>query len=291
MNTVRTRELRVGGLRTVLREAGPEDDTEAVVFVHGNPGPSADWTRLLGAVGPFCRAVAWDQPGFGQADKPRDFLHTIDGHTEFIDRAINELGVERAHLVVHDFGGAWGLSWAADHPDRVASVVLINTGVLLGYRWHWLARIWQTPLLGELFTATTTRAAMRAVLKRSDPGLSREAVDRIHNANRASRRAVFRLYRASKQRVIDRRTPQLAERLRPLDLPAQVVWGARDAYIPVRYASLQQEVFPRAEVTELPDSGHWPFLDDPAAVERLVIPFLRGQVHPETAQRTTPSRH
>ena len=66
-------------------------------------------------------------------------------------------GVRRVHLVLHDFGGAWGLTWAATHTASLASLTLINIGVMPGYRWHFLARIWRTPVLGEIFMATTTR--------------------------------------------------------------------------------------------------------------------------------------
>lgn len=127
--SLRTRELRVDGIRTVLREAGPANDREAAVFIHGNPGSSADWTGLLERAGGLCRAVAWDAPGFGNAGKPRDFPHTVDGHGAFISKTMDTLGIDRAHLVVHDFGGPWGLQWAATHPGQFASAVLINTGV------------------------------------------------------------------------------------------------------------------------------------------------------------------
>lgn len=53
-----------------------------------------------------------------------------------------------------------------------------------------------------------------------------------------------------------------------------------------RYAPLQQEVFPRTEVTVLPDSGHWSFVDDPQAVEGIVTEFLRRQVHASAARRS-----
>ena len=90
-------------------------------------------------------------PGFGKADKPRDFEYTVAGEVRFLDAALTELGIQRVHLVLHDLGGPWGLEWATTNTDRVASIVLINTGVFLDYRWHILARIWQTPVLGELF--------------------------------------------------------------------------------------------------------------------------------------------
>ncbi|MGH3737490.1 MAG: alpha/beta fold hydrolase, partial [Micromonosporaceae bacterium] len=193
------RSLVVDGVRTRLRGVGPADADEAVVFVHGNPGPSEDWAGLVGAAGGFARAVAWDQPGFGEADKPRDFPHTVAGHAGFIAGAVRALGLRRVHLVLHDFGGPWGLQWAAEHPESVGSVVLVNTGVLTGYRWHALARIWQTPVLGELFMATSTRSGFRAVMRRTEPGLPEAAVDRLYHAGRApgTRRAVLRLYRAT----------------------------------------------------------------------------------------------
>jgi hypothetical protein len=66
----------------------------------------------------------------------------------------------------------------------------------------------------------------------------------------------------------------LHRRLRGLDRPALVVWGERDPYLPVRYAEQQRETFPRAEVLVLSDSGHWPMIDHPAAVEAPVLRSL-----------------
>jgi pimeloyl-ACP methyl ester carboxylesterase len=76
---------------------------------------------------------------------------------------------------MHDFGGPWGLMWAAAHPDAFASATLVNTGVLLDYRWHHYAKVWRTPGLGELFQATTTRPAFRMLIGRENPRLSRRA--------------------------------------------------------------------------------------------------------------------
>lgn len=274
---VQERELRVGGIRTLLREAGPGDAREAVVFIHGNPGPSEDWIGLLNRVGGFARAVAWDAPGFGRADKPGDFPQTIDGHAAFIGKALDTLGIDRAHLVMHDFGGPWGLEWAARNPERVSSVVLINTGVLLGYRWHTWARIWQTPVLGELAMATMNQRGFGAFMHKAEPGLRREHINGLYDSySRQTKRAVLRLYRAS--RDITGWADATAARLAPLDLPALVVWGAKDAYLPVEQARIQRQVFPSAEIEVLDDSGHWPFLDDAERVEDIVGEFLKRTV-------------
>jgi pimeloyl-ACP methyl ester carboxylesterase len=80
-----------------------------------------------------------DMPGFGIADKPEDFDYSVPGYARHLAKLLTERGVRRAHLVMHDFGGPWGLAWAANNPQAVASVTCINTGVLSGHRWHYLA--------------------------------------------------------------------------------------------------------------------------------------------------------
>jgi pimeloyl-ACP methyl ester carboxylesterase len=144
----RAHRITVDGLSSPVIEAGPHDATEAVVFVHGNPGSSTDWTALVDATGELGRAVAADMPGFGKADKPRDFDYQVSAYADFLQGALMELGIERVHLVLHDFGGPFGMFWGLRHPDMWASVVLINIGIMPGYTWHTMARRWRTPVLG-----------------------------------------------------------------------------------------------------------------------------------------------
>jgi pimeloyl-ACP methyl ester carboxylesterase len=199
--TISRTVLAVDGIRAPLLEARPAGAAtdEAVVFVHGNPGSSQDWVPLLERAGQLARAVAWDHPGFGQADKPAGFDYTVDGYAAHLGRCLDALGIATAHLVGHDFGGPWMLRWAAGQPDRFASATLINTGVLTGYRWHYLARVWRTPILGELFQATSTRPAFRLLLRHGNrPPLPRAFVDRMYDdMDRGTKRAILALYRAT----------------------------------------------------------------------------------------------
>ncbi len=268
--------LLAGGTRTRLLQAGPAEASEAVVFVHGNPGSTDDWERLVGAAaGAGKRALAFDLPDFGETVAPNAFEHGVPAYASFVGEALAELGVERAHLVVHDFGGPIGLAWAAERPEALASVTLIDTGLLPGYRWHTMARVWRTPVLGEIFQAMTTRSGFRFAQNRIEPrGLPREFLDGMYDHyDRRTRRAVLKLYRA---------TPDpagMSERLIPLfagrEVPALVIWGEEDAYLPSAYAARQREAFPAADVHVLPASGHWPFADAPETVERLLGDFLR----------------
>ena len=171
--------IAVAGAQPRLAQAGPSEAAEAVVFVHGNPGSADDWEPLIAALGGAGkRALAIDLPDFGETAAPASFEHTVPGYAGFLAEALSVLGVERVHLVVHDFGGPIGLAWAATQPDALASITLIDTGILPDYRWHRLARIWRTPIVGELFQAMATRRAFRLMLNRSEPrGLPRSFVE------------------------------------------------------------------------------------------------------------------
>jgi pimeloyl-ACP methyl ester carboxylesterase len=283
------RKVSVNGVDCPVLEGGPagsEGSEEAVVFVHGNPGSGRDWADLAAQVAPFARVVAPDMPGFGRAAKPRDFNYTVEGYAIHLSALLHQLGIRRVHLVLHDFGGPWGIVWGTLEPYHLASITLCNTGLLPGYRWHVMGRLWRTPVVGELLLATQTRSAFRLAMRLANPrGLPREMVDRMYDEMDAgTKHAIRRLYRATGDPGGPMNTVA-SSLLRPLDLPALVVWGARDPYIPVRYAEIQRETFRRAKVAVLPDSGHWPFADNPQAVAGLVVPFLREQIEPQRSDR------
>ena len=255
-------------------QAGPHQASEAVVFVHGNPGSAADFEGLVAQVAPPRRAVAFDLPDFGQSIAAPGFGHTKDEYAEFIGEALKTLGVRRAHLVLHDLGGPIGLEWASTHTGQVASVTLINTGVLAGYRWHRTARVWQTPGAGELLQAAAFRGMFRRVINKQEPqGLPRDFVDGMYdNYDRRTRRAVLDIYRDL--RKVGKTSKALIPLLSAAELPCLVIWGAGDPYLPPSFADRQRSAFPSAQVHILPGSGHWPFIDDPPAVTERLVNFL-----------------
>jgi pimeloyl-ACP methyl ester carboxylesterase len=267
--------LAAAGVESRLIQAGPADSSEAMVFLHGNPGSADDWARLVGAVGERgLRAVAFDLPDFGETVAPPGFEHTAPGYATFVGQALEALGIERVHLVLHDFGGPIGLIWAAMNADALASVTLIDTGILPGYRWHSLARVWRTPGVGEVFQALATRRAFRFLLNRNEPrGLPRDFVEEMYDHyDRRTRRAVLKLYRATDDPGAA--GAEFAQLMAPRDIPALVIWGEHDAYLPASFAPRQRDAFPSAEVHVLPASGHWPFADAPETVEGLLSGFL-----------------
>jgi pimeloyl-ACP methyl ester carboxylesterase len=269
--------LTVDGIRSPMLQAGPPHATEAVVYVHGNPGSSQDWARLLEHTGALARAVAWDHPGFGRADKPTDFDYTVKGYAAHLGRCLDALGITRAPPGPARLRRTLGPGLGGHPSRRVRQRDAAKHRDRPGYRWHYLARIWRTPLLGELFNATTTRAGFGLLLRHGNPrGLPRPFVDRMYaDLDRGTKRAILALYRATRDPAGD--SVRLGAALRPLDRPTLVIWGRHDPYLPVALAGRQREAFPSARVQVLDGSGHWPFADDPERTERLVLQFL-GEV-------------
>ncbi|MFZ5723386.1 MAG: alpha/beta fold hydrolase [Pseudomonadota bacterium] len=272
------RALFVDGLRTRLFVGGPALAGEAVVFVHGSPGSADDFLPLASAVSAFAPNITLDMPGFGEADKPRDFSYGVDAGAEYLGKVIDRFAIRRAHLVLHDFGGAWGLTWAALNMPRLASVTLMNCGLLPGYRWHNIARIYRTPLLGELFMRIMNRRGFRSALTQDSPrGLPADFVDTMYDHfDRDTRHAVLQLYRNTPDPGT--RSETMRRTFGAIDRPALVFWGSHDKYLPARFAEAQREILPQAEIHVLEGSGHWPMIDNADAVRERLVPFLRTAV-------------
>ncbi|HTY29986.1 alpha/beta hydrolase [Mycobacterium sp.] len=276
MTGFEVRQVVVNGVRSPVLIGGTGRAEEAVVFVHGNPDAGSDWEPLMKLIAEFAPVVAPDLPGFGAADKDPDQEYTLAAYAAHVGGVIDRLGLERVHLVAHDFGGPIALTWAAAHPEKVASVTLINTGVLLDYKWHRMARVWRTPVAGELFMRATSRRVARLVIRHDNPGLPAQWANRIveHLLPAGTKRAVLRLYRSTRPDDMN----ALVAPLRDLDPDTLVVFGAADVYIPVEQAERQRRVFPRAQVETLPGVGHWAWLEQPDRVAGFVVPFLRKRV-------------
>ena len=270
---IETRRITVEGIRTSVLVGGVGEPGEAVVFVHGNPDTGSDWMPLMTRVAPFARVIAPDLPGFGAADARRDRDYTIYSYARFLDGVIRAFDVQRVHLVAHDYGGPFAAAWAADHPDGVASVTFINTGVLMDYHWHRMARLWRTPVVGEVVMRAIRPGSARTMLARENRGLPAQWVDTIvgHLMPEKTRRAVLRLYRSTRSADMD----QLAARLRQHDHDALVVFGDADAYIPADLAHRQVQAFPRVDIRILRGLGHWSWLEDTDAVADQIVPFLK----------------
>ena len=289
-----------GALPVFWRSAPPANPNVApVLYLHGVPSSSEDWIaprehhvsrprwrrwwRHKRSGDDYVQAplyeegflertggLAPDLPGFGRSGKPGYLQYTIAEYADFIERFLDMLGIERVRMLVHDWG-AVGLAFAQAHPERVERLVVCNAVPLLpGYEWHRTARMWRTPLLGEIAMG----ASIRPVLERSTreanvmPGPLPEAwIDSVmKHFDQGTQRAILRLYRSSPSEELAR----AGERLGLLGMPSLVLWGMQDPYIPAHFARAYAQALPESRLVELADAGHWWWLDRPDAIEQVV---------------------
>jgi pimeloyl-ACP methyl ester carboxylesterase len=265
---IETGTVMVDGVSTFFRRV-PGDGPPAL-FIHGSPTHSEDWQPFLERMpGP---ALAFDLPGWGRSARPTpsEFDYSMDGLGRFTTRFLQRMAVDEHSLVVHDWG-AVGLIAAQEDPERVRRLVIVNAVPLLpGYRWHRTARVWRTRGLGELSNRLWSRRVLDLGLRESRGDWSRQDpafVDMIwDHLDGGTLAAVLRLYRSADPE----RLAAAGERLGSIGAPALVVWGLRDRYLPARFGRAYAARLPNAELMELPEAGHWPWIEAPEMVERLI---------------------
>lgn len=229
------RRFEAGGLRSFAREGAPVGgDGPAVVLLHGVPTSSFLYRNLIPALAEQgLRAVAFDFPGLGLADRPRRFDYRWSGLARWMGEAIDALGIERCHLVVHDIGGPIGCEWAIRNPERVISLTALNAMLAVAdFVRPWVMRPFAVRGLGELWLASMRGWSMsepyyRLGIADRSAVPRREVYAHHHLLKRGDGgRAFLRIMRgfeltAAKERFLRQ---GLAER----PYPARVVWGELD---------------------------------------------------------------
>ena len=284
---VRRRDLRVGGVRTPLREAGPPDAAEAVVFLHGSPGSSADWEPLLAAAGRRWRAVAWDAPGFGQAVSQVEVRQTLSAHARVrrsrARRARDRARPSRRTRLRWALGPGMGSQRAPSvrqrGPARHRSAARAIAGMRspgCGARRTPVSCSW--PRRPASAFASCCGAATRGGFR----GRSSTACTTTSTATPV---APFSISTAPSRtwRATASGSPRPCARSTG---PRSCSGAVDDPYLPVTNAERQRAAFPRAEIRVLERSGHWPFVDDQATVTaaRDRLPRqARRRPHPSTS--------
>lgn len=244
-------------------QAAGRADRAPVLYVHGVPTHSFEWTPFLERTG----GVAPDLPGFGRSGKRGDQDFSPEGMADFIERFLEQRGIDRFRLVVHDFGVV-GLMAALRAPQRLERLVVVNARPLLpGYRWHRIARAWRTPGVGEVAVGLVVDRTLKWSIRRANvrpipPAWRKEVIEHF---DVGTQRAILALYRSADLG----RLAQLGRDLSRIEAPSLVVWGDRDPYVPARFADGYTAALGDAELLHLPEAGHWPWLDDPSLVDRI----------------------
>lgn len=267
------RAFEAAGVRSFVREAGEGDP---VVCLHGVPASCFLYRKVLDELAARgLRGVAFDFPGLGLADRPAGFQYDWTGLGRWTAAAVDALGLDAFHLVVHDVGGPVGFELAAAMPERVRSLTILNTLVEVdGFRRPWSMEPFAHRGVGELYLATMVKPAFRRLFAlqglRDRDAMSTAEIDAYVDLLKRGDggRAFLRIMRgfertAAKQALYMRVVAD--ERY-----PRQVVWGADD---PALRVGVHGEAARRAagvdEVVGLPAKHFLQEDQAPALAERV----------------------
>ncbi|KAA9158255.1 alpha/beta fold hydrolase [Amycolatopsis acidicola] len=269
-------------LRLHYHEVGAEHP-ETVVLLHGGgPGASAwsNFSRNIPVFGKTYRTIAVDQPGFGRSDKPTDhpqyFKHSADAVVALLD----ELGIEKAHLVGNSLGGGAAVRLALDHPDRAGRLVLMGPG----------------GLSVNVFAPDPTEGVKNLGKFAAPPGPSKEKLEAFlrvmvydqslitdelveERFAAASTPESLAAMKAMGQSFMHPDTAEQgllwreAHRLRQRVL---LIWGREDRVNPLDGALLALKMIPRAQLHVFGRCGHWAQLEKFDEFNRLSLEFLGG---------------
>jgi pimeloyl-ACP methyl ester carboxylesterase len=223
--------FEAGGIHAFARQQGRGAD---VVLVHGVPTSSFLYRKVIPLVADQgLRATAFDFPGLGLSDRPDDFDYSWSGLAAWMAEAIDALGLDRVHLVLHDIGGPIGFEWAIRNPDRVLSMTVLNSLVDVGtFRRPWTMHPFSVRGVGEVWLRLSPRflvselfylqgIAKRAEVPRSDI-YAHVALLRLHDRGRA----FLRIMRGFE--LTDEKERFFHHGLGERSYPARLVWGERD---------------------------------------------------------------
>jgi haloalkane dehalogenase len=225
------REFEAGGVRSFVREEG---EGEPVVLMHGVPVSSFLYRKVLPQLAERgLRGVAFDLPGMGLAEKPREFNYSWSGLGRWMTTAVEALEIDRCHLVLHDIGGPVALEWALRNRDRVRSLTVLDTLIDVGrFRRVWTMNLAAPPVIGPLWVATVRPPAARWLFymqgigdRSSTPATEVDAHFALLHRDGGGRsfRKVIRGFELTEEKE-----RFYTEGLREVEWPATILWADRD---------------------------------------------------------------
>ncbi|MBJ7459394.1 MAG: alpha/beta fold hydrolase [Thermoleophilaceae bacterium] len=269
----RGRTFEAAGVRSFVYEVG---EGEPVLLVHGVPASSFLYRKVADALAEKgLRAIAFDLPGLGFAERPVDFDYSWSGLGQFAVAAADALGLDRFHLVIHDIGGPVGLELAAADPTRIRSLTILNTMIAVdGFKKPWVMRPFGTPVVGEAWLAMLNRFSMVPLMwgvgvknphafKATDVGVYARQL-KLDDGGKAFLK-IMRGFEttAEKQR-------RYVELLRGADFPIEIVWGKDDPALSLgRFGADARRLMPGANFTAV-SGRHFLQEEQPEAIAQRI---------------------
>lgn len=267
-----------------------EGSGEALLLIHGFPTCSWDWEGQWLALAKSYRCITADMIGFGCSAKPRDHDYSIHDQTDLFEGLLRQLGVERLHILAHDYGDSVAQEMLARHLDRQAagdtslvirSLCLLNGGLFPEtHRARPVQKLLNSPL-GPLICRLMNRrnfgAGLASVFGPNTPPDSAQVDDfwRLYR-HRGGIAIGHKLIRYMRDRR--RHRERWVGALQQAGLPIRLINGPQDPVSGRHMTERYRELVPDPDIVLLEGIGHYPQIEAPQAVLAAYREFLQGRV-------------
>lgn len=273
-----SRFIEVNGLKVHLRDEGPAGDPLPIILLHGTSSSLYTWQGWANGLRGERRVIRFDLPGFGLTGPDRENDYSIARYVLFVRSVADQLGIDRFVLGGNSLGGEVAWMTAAEFPDRVARLILVDAAAYppasigasqdmpLGFR---IARM---PLVRELARYVLPRALVQRSLDEvyGDPAkVTPDLVDLYSDMARrtGNREALARRFEQGNEGVD-------LSLLKQVKAPTLIVWGAKDRLLPPAIGERLARDIPHARLVVFQGLGHVPQEEDPQRTLMAVRRFL-----------------
>lgn len=271
------RYFEAGGVRSFVREQG---EGEPVVCLHGVPSSSYLYRRVNGELAARgLRGIAFDFPGMGLADRPEGFDYSWSGLAQWSVDALDALGIDSCHLVIHDIGGPIGAEIAVRHPDKIKSLTVLNTPLNVAtFHRPWSMHPFSIEKVGEVYLGSMIRPALVGLFHLQGIGDRKASsyaeigvyYDLLKRGDRG--KAFLKIMRGFQ--LTREYEDFLWAGLRERPYPAAIVWGKDDPALGMKFCRVAQDLL-GVEPMLVP-AKHFLQEDQPGAVADAVASMAGG---------------
>lgn len=254
------RYMDIDGIRLHYTEDGP-DGAPVLVVMHGW-GCNMNTVRSITAVAARTNKVySVDFPGFGQTPEP-PAVWGVEEYTRFIEKFIENLGLERVSLLGHSFGGRVGLLYSSRH-DNVDKLILVDAAGMKPHRpLRYYIKVYSFKLAKNAIRLVMPRAKAEAYIEKMRG--KRGSAD--YNAASPRMRA-----------ILSKCVNEGLEHVLPdIKAPTLLIWGENDTATPLRDAKYMEKHIKDAGLVSFPGVGHYSFLENPGQFAAVLDSFLRS---------------
>ena len=274
----RARDVKAGGVDTFVLEAGAGPP---VVLLHGLGATNSSMLPPLWDLATDYRVVAPDLPGFGDSGKP---IRSYDAgyFGRWVIELLDELGIERAHLVGNSLGGRISVEAALLAPERIDRLVLLapSSAFIRKREWSRVVKLLRPEMallpvpLAHRHIVRSTKALFSRSNRLPESWYAAAADEFLRVFSTARGRIAF--FSAARQIYLEEPYGEEGfwDRLCGLSRPALFVWGERDRLVPAKFARHVEQALPEVESVVLEDCGHVPQFEHPDRTNELIREFL-----------------